>query len=51
MDKTELENWQRIKDKMEESGSTDNFFYKRACAIVAGKNDPLEIKAPTETEE
>jgi hypothetical protein len=27
---------------MEEKGTTDNFFYKRACAIVDGKSDPLE---------
>jgi len=27
---------------MEEKGTTDNFFYKRACAIVGGKPDPLE---------
>ena len=42
MDNTELNNWQIIKDKMEESGNTDNFFYKRACAIVAGLPDPLD---------
>ena len=42
MDRTERENWERIKDKMEESGTTDNFFYKRACAILAGNADPLE---------
>ena len=47
MDKVSLENWQTIKDKMEESGNTDNFFYKRACAIVAGGSDPLEVKEPT----
>lgn len=27
---------------MEEKGTTDNMFYKRACAIVDGKLDPLE---------
>ena len=49
MDKVELSNWQTIKDKMEESGSTDNQFYRRACIIVAGGEDPLEL--PKETEE
>ena len=46
MDKTERENWQRIKDKMEESGNTDNMFYKRAGAICAGQKDPLDVTKP-----
>lgn len=37
----EIANWQRIKKAMEENGTTDNIFYQRACAIVAGKCDPL----------
>jgi len=32
----ELQNWKIIKEKFEENGTTDNFFYKRACAIVGG---------------
>ena len=50
MDKVELENWQRIKDKMEESGTTDNHFYRRACAILATGEDPLELPKVTEEE-
>lgn len=42
MSKEELANWQRIKEVMEEKGTTENMFYKRACAIVDGKNDPLD---------
>ena len=42
MSEEERANWQRIKDTMEEKGTTDNFFYKRAVAIVEGKNDPLQ---------
>jgi hypothetical protein len=38
----EKANWLKIKEAMEEKGTTDNFFYKRACAIVGGKPDPLE---------
>ena len=38
----ERTNWQRIKDAMEEKGTTDNFFYQRACAIVDDKPDPLQ---------
>ena len=42
MSEEELANWQKIKDAMEEKGTTDNMFYMRACAIVDGKPDPLE---------
>jgi len=42
MSDEERANWQRIKDVMEEKGTTDNFFYKRAVAIVEGKDDPIE---------
>ena len=42
MSKDELDNWQRIKDSMEEKGTTDNYFYKRAVAICEGKDDPLK---------
>ena len=47
MSQEERDNWQRIKDAMEASGSTDNFFYKRAVAICAGGEDPIE---PIKTE-
>ena len=49
MNEDELANWQRIKDHMEASGKTDNHFYSRACAIVAGSPDPIE-PLPNETE-
>ena len=42
MDKTSFENWGRVKEALEESGSTDNFYYRRACAIVSGVPDPME---------
>lgn len=42
MSDEEKANWLKIKEVMEEKGTTDNFFYKRACAIVGGKPDPLE---------
>ena len=42
MSDEERANWQRIKDVMEEKGTTDNLFYKRAVAIVEGKDDPLK---------
>ena len=47
MDKTERENWERIKEHMESIGKTDNHFYSRACAIVAGGEDPIQ-PLPTE---
>ena len=39
MDKHTYENWKKIKDALEESGKTDSFFYKRACAIVKAPAD------------
>ena len=42
MSEDERANWQRIKDVMEERGTTDNFFYKRAVAILEGREDPLK---------
>ena len=41
MDKHTYENWVRVKETFEESGNTDNMFYKRACSIVTNKVDPL----------
>lgn len=37
-------NWVKIKEVFEEQGTTDNFFYTRACAIVKGQPDPLDVK-------
>ena len=36
------ENWVRVKSALEESGNTENHYYKRACTIVQTKQDPLE---------
>ena len=41
MDKHTYENWRKIRELMEKQGKTDSMFYKRACAILAGKQDPL----------
>ena len=41
MDKHTYDNWVRVKETFEMSGNTDNFFYKRACAIVGGEPDPM----------
>ena len=38
----DLQNWKTIKEKFEEDGTTDNFYYKRACAIVRGEPDPMD---------
>ena len=38
----EFSNWVRIKETFEESGNTDNFYYRRACAIVSGSPDPMK---------
>lgn len=42
MDQYEKDNWQKVKDALEEAGKTDCYFYKRACAIVNDKPDPLD---------
>ena len=44
MDKYTYENWVKIKETFEESGNTDSMFYQRACAIVAGRPDPIDAK-------
>ena len=47
MDPTELENWQKVKDYFDNlpEEKRDNWFYKRAVAIVEGANDPLPAMA------
>ena len=43
MSEEERDNWQRIKDSMEEKGTTDNFFYKTCCCYRGeGKDDPMK---------
>ena len=42
MTKTEIKNWERIKDLMEEKGTTDNYFYKLAIARLSGRKDPWD---------
>ena len=42
MDQHTYDNWVKIKQQFEKSGNTDNMFYKRACAIVKTKIDPME---------
>ena len=44
MDPHTYDNWMRIKKVFEEKGTTDNYFYIRACAIVEGKPDPMNNK-------
>ena len=44
MDKTQMENWQKIKEALEAAGKTDCFFYTRACTILERGYDPLDRK-------
>lgn len=47
-----MENWRRIKEALEESGTTENFYYKRAVSVLKGNGDPLDLnKVMKETEE
>jgi len=41
MDQHTYDNWVKIKATFEESGNTDNMFYKRAVEIVKTRRDPL----------
>ena len=42
MDKTERENWERVKEALEKADKTDTMYYKRAVAICSGEPDPLQ---------
>lgn len=42
MDKTERENWEKVKEALEEANKTDCYYYKRAVALLAGEEDPLK---------
>ena len=42
MSDEERNNWILIKEKLEEKGTTDNHFYKRACTIADGGEDPYD---------
>jgi hypothetical protein len=42
MDQHTYDNWVKIKETFETSGNTNNMFYKRACAIVKTKIDPMD---------
>ena len=39
---TSYENWVIVKEALEESGNTDNFYYRRPCAIFSGGPDPMD---------
>ena len=42
MDQQSLDNWRRIKDHLEAVGKTNNHYYRRALAILAGSPDPFD---------
>lgn len=42
MDQHTYDNWKKIKEIMEERGTTNNQFYKRAVAIVTTGKDPFD---------
>lgn len=42
MDAQTRKNWRRIKDALEAAGKTDNHYYRRALAILAGMPDPFD---------
>jgi hypothetical protein len=42
MDQRTKDNWKKIKEVMEKSGKTDNYYYVRACKILNGQKDPFD---------
>lgn len=42
MDGQTRENWRKIRDALEVAGKTDNHYYRRALAILAGRPDPFD---------
>jgi len=42
MDRVTLENWRKIRDHLERVGQTENHYYRRALAILAGRPDPFD---------
>ena len=44
MDKYELENWEKIRKHFESlpEAKRDNWFFKRACQITEGQEDPMQ---------
>ncbi len=42
MDAQTRENWRKVKDALERAGKTDNHYYRRALAILAGMPDPFD---------
>jgi hypothetical protein len=46
VNRNELENWRKIQIAMAKSGKTDNWYFKRATAILSGFPDPLPLPPP-----
>lgn len=42
MDKREKENWEKVKQALEDADKTETYYYKRAVEILKGNKDPLE---------
>jgi hypothetical protein len=42
VDQQTRDNWLKVKQALEVAGKTDNHYYRRAIAILAGQPDPLE---------
>lgn len=42
MDQDTRKNWHKIKDALEATEKTNNWYYRRALAITQGDGDPLD---------
>ena len=45
MSTEERDNWEKVKNALEEADKTDCYFYKRAVAICKGGEDPLQYNS------
>jgi hypothetical protein len=48
MDAQTRDNWRKIKQALEAAGKTNNHYYRRALAILAGRPDPFDRYDGTE---
>jgi GH15 family glucan-1,4-alpha-glucosidase len=46
MDAQTRDNWRKVKEALEKAGKTDNYYYRRALAILATGRDPFDSGLP-----
>jgi hypothetical protein len=46
MDAQTKDNWRKVKEVLEKAGKTDNYYYRRALAILSTGRDPFDHEPP-----